>query len=64
MVLDVHIVMHFGIYNEESDQIMHIHRLILVFAVHTVDLQWLKHRWLLYYGCFELVPESLGKKIP
>ena len=28
----------------------------------TVDLQWLKHRWLVYQGCFELVLESLGKK--
>ena len=27
----------------------------------TVELQWLEHRWLVYYGCFELVLESLGK---
>ena len=27
----------------------------------TVELQWLKHRWLVYHGCFELVLESLGK---
>ena len=28
----------------------------------TVELQWLEHWWLVYHGCFELVPESLGKK--
>ena len=30
---------------------------------HTVELQWLEHRWLVYHDCFELVLESLGKKI-
>ena len=25
----------------------------------TVELQWLKHRWLIYRGCFELVLESV-----
>ena len=28
---------------------------------HTVELQWLEHRWLVYYGCFELILESLEK---
>ena len=32
-------------------------------AKDTVELQWLEHRWLVYHGCFELVLESLGKKI-
>ena len=29
-------------------------------VVHTVELQWLEHGWLVYLGCFELVLESLG----
>ena len=29
---------------------------------YTVELQWLEHGWLVYYGCFELVLESLGPK--
>ena len=30
--------------------------------VHVV-LQWLEHRWLVYYGYFELVHESHGKNL-
>ena len=26
----------------------------------TAELQWLKHRWLVYHGHFQLVLESLG----
>ena len=29
--------------------------------VNTVDLQWLKHWWLVYHGSIKLVFESLGK---
>ena len=29
---------------------------------YTVELQWLKHRSLVYHGCFELVLVSLGRK--
>ena len=29
---------------------------------YTVELQWLEHRWLVYYGCFKLVLESLRTK--
>ena len=28
---------------------------------HTVELEWLEHRWLVYHGFLELVLESLGK---
>ena len=28
---------------------------------YTGDLQWLKHRWHIYYDCFELGLESLEK---
>ena len=27
----------------------------------TVELRWLEHWWLVYHGCFELIPKSLGK---
>ena len=27
----------------------------------TVELEWLKHQWLVYHNYFELVLESLGK---
>ena len=30
-------------------------------GIDTVELQWLKHRWLIYHGCFELALESLAK---
>ena len=30
--------------------------------VNTVELQWLEHRWLIYFGYFGLVLGSLGKK--
>ena len=30
---------------------------------YTVELQWLRHRWLVYHGCFELILESLGKNL-
>ena len=26
---------------------------------HTVELQWLEHRWLVYHGLFELIYESV-----
>ena len=29
--------------------------------IYTVELQWLKHRWLDYHGCFELILEALEK---
>ena len=31
-------------------------------AVHTVELQWLEHRWLVYHGYFEHVLESLTEQ--
>ena len=30
-------------------------------SLHTVELQWLEHWWLVYHGYFELVLESLRK---
>ena len=37
------------------------HRYAIYSMRYTVELQWLKHWWLVYHGCFELVLESLVK---
>ena len=35
---------------------------ICIHPIYTVEFQWLKHSWLVYYGHLELILESLTKK--
>ena len=46
----------------QSMCVLSILKFTCAFEQATEELQWLKHGWLVYHGCFELVLESLGKK--